>query len=1037
MNSVIIWFIKNPVAANLLMIILVVAGLFSVKNINNEFFPNFQPNLVSVSVPYPGAGPLEVEEQICLKIEEAISDVAGIKEITSTASQGLGRVLIETVEDWDVQQMLQDAKTRVDAISTFPLNAERPIVSDVSFGNEVLDVVVYGGNDELAIKSLALAMKDEISRIAGVSEVDINGVRDSQVTVEITENTLRAYGLSLNDIARTIKRSSLNLPAGQMHNKSGDIQLQIYGQGYTAADFENIVIVSDGQSGQVTLGQIAKISDSFEEKNFLVEFNGQKAAQLTVVVNENPDTIGTSQRVNDYLNAQRNVVPDGFQMTIRNDRSEYLRDRLDILAKNSAQGLSLVFILLLLFLRPRLALWVSVGIAVAYLATIAVMFLLGSSINVTSTFAFLLILGIVVDDAIVVSENIYSMHERNIRGHHAAIKGVTMIAKPVVLAVLTTLIVFVPMLAMKGTMGQIFSPIPIVAITALTFSLVEALLIMPSHLSHLPAEKESSNILSKMLFELRRYFTNTLNKFSINIYQPLLARSLANSLATLAFFVAVLMICLSAFVGGWVPLRFSPSIELENVVIRADFQEGVGYEHVLDIEEQIIRGVDAVRGQADMLGYDGKTVFTGRYAVVDSNVVQVDVGLTRNSDREISTQEILKRTKAAIGEVSGVENFVVSTSLFGLDKDVGFRLAGSDLKSLDAASAYLKNILQAYDGVVEVTDSLSSARQELRVELKPYAEVLGVRLEDVARQVRHAFYGAEAQRIPQLREDVKVMVRYPPEQRGSIEFLDDMRIQLDNGVRVPFSEVASATFTPGYTTIERANRERVISVTANVTPGIITASELVQAVLANSGAQFNEKFPHVSLALEGEQEEQGEFMSYMLVGAGFALFLIYTVLAIEFQSYLQPFYILVAVPFGVAGAIIGHLITGLPFSMPSVMGVLATAGVVVNANLVLIDYINKLRVEGMSIIDAVEHAARNRLRPIILTSITTFFGLMPVIIEPSPAADALKPVVVSLSFGVLFATLITLLMVPAMYLNLESLKLRLGFRERASVDLSA
>lgn len=1036
MNALLAWFVKNPVAANLLMLIIIGAGFASISGIDNEFFPDIQPNIVRVDVPYPGAGPLEVEEQICIKIEEAISDVQGIKEVKSTASQGMGSVNIETVEGWDIQRMVNDVKSRVDAISTFPVDSERPIVSDLSFGSPVVDLVVFGGHDEQAIKNLALSLKDELNQLPGVSQVRVGGTRKSVVSVEIPENVLLAYGLSFGDISAVIRDSSLNLPAGQMRNRTGDIQLQIYGQDYDAQDFENIVVVSQRDGSQVKLGQIATITDTFEEKNFLVEYEGQIAAQLTVLVGENPDTIGTAAVVREFMAERKDTLPAGFKLEMWNDSSFYLKDRLNLLMINSLQGLALVFILLLLFLRPLLAIWVSTGIAVAYLGTLATMTLMGVSINVVSTFAFLLILGIVVDDAIVISENIYSMHERKMRGPMAAIAGVTGIAKPVVLAVLTTLIVFVPMLFMPGNRAQLFAPIPAVAIAALTFSIIESLFILPSHLSHLKEEKPPGNVFTRSLLQVRRKFTHGLNYFSFRIYQPALDYSIRMRGATLALFLAVLMICISTFIGGWLQLQLTPEVESENLIAEAQFQEGAGFAHVLAVKNRMIAGLEEVRHQKDVVGFDGQPAITNSFLVVDGDKVTLRINLIKNGDRSITSSDIEQRLKAAIGEIKGVKSFNVSSSMFGLRKDISFRLSGSDIAELEAASAYLKGILAGYGGVTDITDSQSSARQEIRIALKPNAANLGLQLSDVARQVRYAFYGAEAQRIPRLREDVRVMVRYPAEHRSSLEFLQDMRIHLADGRSVPFMEVATAEFVPGYTTLNRTDRQRVVSVYADVIHGAVAPGEIVQQVTLNHRADINKRFPSVTLGLEGEQQEQGEFFSTMVLGAVFALFCMYALLAIEFKSYLQPLYVLSAVPFGAAGAVIGHLVMGMDFSIPSVLGVLATAGVVVNGNLVLIDCINRLRDEGLDIVAAVKQGARERLRPILLTSITTFFGLMPILLEPSTSAAALKPVVVSLSFGVVFATTITLLMVPALYVVFEGIKERLGFRQRAEAELA-
>ncbi|MGD9660843.1 MAG: efflux RND transporter permease subunit [Porticoccaceae bacterium] len=1037
MKAVLDWFIKNPVAANLLMLVVVFGGLGSLGRLNNEFFPHVEPGMIQVTVPYPGAGPLEVEEQICIKIEEAIADVKGIKEVRSTASQSLGQVSIEMVDGWDLQRLINDVKTRVDAISTFPENTEKPIVSDLSRGREVVRLVAYGGHDEEAVKELALSLKDDLNRQPGVSEVEVSGIRDYQVTVEIAEATLRAYQLSFSDVATAIRNSSLNLPAGQMRNASGDIQIQVYGQDYRARDFADIAIIKSLDGAVVTLDDIATITDSFEEKNFLVEYEGKVAANLSVMVGEDPDTIGTAGDIRQFLEAYNQTLPPGYRVDVWSDRSYFLKDRLNILAESALQGLVLVFILLLLFLRPVLAAWVSAGIAVAYLGTLMLMPVTGTTVNVVSTFAFLLILGIVVDDAIVVSENIYSNYERNMPGPLAASQGVSTIAKPVILAVLTTLMVFVPMFFLPGNSADIFMPIPMVAIIALSFSLVESLFILPSHLSHLKPEKEHSNWLNSKITTARGYFTNGLNRFSFSVYQPLLEKSLRNRGATICFFLAVLMVCLSIFAAGWLPFRFMPKIQTEVMIAQAQLQEGAGFGRVLEIKEQIENGLIRLRQRDDAQTFSGESIVLDSFTRVDSNTVTVEVNLSGNSTRDLTTDDMQRLWREEIGEVKGVENFLISSSIFGLNKDISLRLSGKDLGELKEAADDVKAMLAEFNGVIEISDSLASARQEIRIDLKPLGESLGLDLADIASQVRHAFYGAEAQRIPRLREDVKVLVRYPADERANFENLTNMRIKLADGALVPFNEVAEASFVPGYTTISRTNRSRVVDVYANVIPGQANANAIVQAVMAKGQPLIAEKYASVTLELEGDHFDQVAFANALITGLIVALFAIYALLAVEFKSYLQPVYILSAVPFGIAGAIIGHIITGVEFSMPSSFGVLATAGVVVNSNLVLIDRINKLRDNGAAMLEAVKQGARQRLRPILLTSITTFFGLIPILLEESPSAAPLKPLVVSLAFGVVFATGITLLMVPALYMSFETLKERLGFAASAQVDLDA
>lgn len=1035
MRAILNWFIANPVAANLLMLLTILGGFSAVGHLNNEFFPHIEPGIVQISVPYPGAGPLEVEEQICIKIEEAIADIQGIKEIQSTAIQGLGQVRVEMLDDWDLQKLINDIKTRVDAISTFPVDAERPIVADLSLGREVIRIVLFGGDSEVAIKELTLNLKDRLSLIKGVSQVSVGGVRDYQVAVEVPEHTLRAYKLSFADIAAAIRASSLNLPAGQMRNSNGDIQIQFYGQDYRARDFENIIVIKELDGSQVTLGQIATLRDTFEEKNFLVEYEGKIASQLTVLVGENPDTIGTATKVRDFLGRYAKELPPGFETTVLEDRSFYLRDRLDILMKNSIQGLVLVYVLLLLFLRPILASWVCVGIAVAYLGTMMVMSMLGISISVISTFAFLLILGLVVDDAIVVSENIYAHHERNISGPLAASLGVYSIAKPVILAVITTVMVFIPMLSLPGHFSDFMLPIPLVAIIALSFSLIEALLILPSHLSHLKAEREATNRFSKALVQLRQLFTRGLNQFSFSIYQPLLERSLRHRGITICFFLATLLVMVSTFAGGWLATHFMPFFEHERMVAQVRLREGVGFDSALMLKGQVEAGLDRLRRREEARGYDNEPVVLDSFTSVDGNTVTVEVNLTSNDAREITTSQLQQLWLAEIGEVHGVESFSIAAGPFGMQRDITLRLQGPEIEELRAAADDLKEILGSYHGVIGVNDSLATESQEIRISLKPYGESLGLNLAMMAQQVRHGFYGAEAQRVPQLREDVRVMVRYPLEERSNIEDLVNMRIKLDDGTLVPFSEIAEASFIPGYSRINRSNRHRVVDVFGDVVPGQANAVEITQSILKNDLSKLLSKYPKVTLSLEGDQQEAGLLAGRMITGLMFSLFAIYALVAMEFRSYLQSVYVLSAVPFGIAGAIIGHLLLGLDFSIPSGFGVMATAGVVVNSNLVLIDRINGLRAKGLAIVEAVKQGARERLRPILLTSITTFFGLIPILLEESPSAAPLRPLVVSLSFGVVFATTVTLLMVPALYTALESMKERLGFAKNATVSI--
>jgi len=576
-----------------------------------------------------------------------------------------------------------------------------------------------------------------------------------------------------------------------------------------------------------------------------------------------------------------------------------------------------------------------------------------------------------------------------------------------------------------------------VAMAALTFSLVEALLILPSHLSHLRPETEDRSAISKKFAQIRGFFARWLNHFSCHYYQPLLDKSLKHGGATLATFFSALIICLSLLTGGWLKLNFMPDFEGESLVATATMQEGVGYARLLEVQDQMIAGLEKLKRDPKIVNHDGSPAIRDSFSSIDGSTVSIEVNLSNNDAREITSSRLESMWQQSMGEIQGVQSLVMVNSAFAGDKDISLRLSGPDVEVLRSAADDLKKALAQYAGVVGINDSLSSVRQEIRISLKPYAETLGLELDDVARQVRNAFYGAEAQRIPLLREDVRVMVRYPEDDRATIENLVNMRVKLADGTLVPFTEVADAEFIPGYTTINRFNRSRVVDVFADVVPGVANANEVVNDILRHAQPELLKKYPGVRFLLDGQQQDMRDMIAFLGVGLAFSVLAMYSLLAVQFRSYIQPLCILSAVPFGIAGAVIGHLLLGLSFSFPSGFGVLATAGVVVNSNLVLIDRINSLRDEGIELLEAVRQGARERLRPILLTSLTTFFGLMPILLEESPSAATLIPMAVSLSFGVVFATTITLLMVPAMYTALESMKERMGFAAKSSVEIQS
>lgn len=1016
------WWVSNPIAANLLMLMVLVGGLTSLPDLDKEMFPKIPRDVVQVEVPYPGAGPREVEEQICIRIEEQVHDLDGIEELRSFAYQGMGRIEIEVADGHDTQKLLNDVKSRVDAINTLPVDSERPLIKEVLARTQILSLALAGPMAEDDLKRLAESIRDEVIGLPGVTLAEIGGTRPEEVAVEISEETLRRYQLTFEDIVAAIRRSSVNLPAGEVREQAGDIVLQTRGQAYQREDFERIVVLRDTDGTQVLLGDIARINDGFAEQDLMSIFNGKPAVFINLFNTRNPDVVASSEAVRAYVAEKLPSLQPGVELVVWRDLSVYLGSRIDLLSKNALGGLLLVFGLLVLFLRPALAFWVAAGIGISYVGTLWLMPYLGISVNIVSLFAFLLILGIVVDDAIVVGESIYSHHERGLSGNDSASLGALAVSKPVTFAVLTTIIVFVPMLLLPGDSSKLMAEMPKVAIIALTFSLLESFLILPAHLRHLKPEKEATWLFAKWLQRARNAASRWMKQFADHQFRPALESCLRHSGITMALFLAVLIVILGVFFTGWLRVAFFPVVEGEYLRASAELREGISFDRSLAVMRQIEEGVEGLKQEPLLIGEDGRSVIENHYAESRENIVSVVLELSSNETRSISSKAVAGLWQKHIGTVENVEDYRVEYTLMGRPKEINLLLRGKQIDELRLASVEIESLLLDYPGVFNVSSSFRTASKEIEISLKDNADTLGIGLSDIAGQLRNAFYGVEAQRIPREREDVKVMVRYPEAERARVSSLDELRIRTDDGRELPFNAVADITFVPGYTEIKRRDRKRMVEIEGELVSGAASADEIVAVFMRDHWSELVKKFPGLTLEIDGAQKDQKAFEIGFLQMMALALLAIYTLLAVEFRSYWQPVIVLSAVPFGIAGAIIGHLLFGKEISMPSMMGVLAAAGVVVNDNLVLIDRINQLKKEGWHAVDAVVQGARDRFRPIVLTSLTTFFGLTPILFERSAQAQFLIPMVISLAFGVLLATFVTLLLVPSIYITGERIR---------------
>lgn len=1019
-GGIIAWFARNPVAANLLMAVIMAAGLFTAFTIKKEVFPEFSLEQVIITVPYRGGSPQEVEEGVIVRIEEAIQAVDGIKKIRSQASEGFGRVTVEMRTGYDIQKLTNDIKVRVDGISTFPVETERPIVEELVISNEVLWVNIYGDVDEITLKRLADKTRDEITALPEISQAETFS-RNFEISIEVSESKLREYGLTFNDVARAVRSSSIDLPAGSIRTSGGEISLRTKGQAYTGIEFESLVLMSRPDGTRILLGDVAEVVDGFEDTNRVTRFNRKLSAGIRVLRVGEQSALDVAKAAKAYVEEANKRLPDGVHLTVWSDGSKFLKDRLTMLLKNCVTGLLLVFLSLTLFLRLKLAFWVCLGIPLCFLGALALMPppFMGISINMITLFGFLVVIGIVVDDAIVVGENVYTVSQKEGFGVTSSIKGAQEVAVPVTFGVLTTIVAFIPMLMVPGVNGKIWSGIGLVVIATLVFSLVESKLILPAHLASMkPREHDRSKINAFDRFQ--RVFGDALQWWIHKIYKPSLAYALKNRYATLAGFIGVFILSIGLIASGWVRFVFFPNIESDYLNANVQMTEGTPAAFTLETAMRMEEAIYEVKAEAEA---EGEEVIANVLTLLRSDTeIQFWVEMSPSEKRSTKGSEIARRWREKVGSIPGTNSVTFSGTIANSGAPIDVQLTSQDPDQLQAAATELKGALQQYSGVFDIRDTSSLGKQELKLAIKPEAETLGLTLTDLGRQVRQGFYGEEAQRIQRGRDDIRVMVRYPESERRSLGYLENMRIRTPAGSEVPFSYVAEATMGRGYSTIGRVDRKRIVSVQADIDKDAV-APDVVRGDLDKTIIpEILRKYPKVKYTQEGEAREQADSLNSLAMGGLLASFLIFALMAIPLKSYLQPMIIMSVIPFGLIGAVLGHIIMGHPISILSMCGMIALAGVVVNDSLVMVDYINRAISRGEKLDDAVRLAGVARFRPILLTSLTTFMGLSPLLLEKSLQAQILIPMAISLAFGVVFATVITLVLIPSLYLVLYDLK---------------
>jgi multidrug efflux pump subunit AcrB len=1006
------WMAGHSVTANLVMLVFLVGGLISGYHIKKEVFPDFELDQVQITVPYPGASPQEVERGIILAIEEAVQGLEGVNEVRASAREGVGTVTVEMIEGENLQRLAQDIKSEVDRITSFPEEAEEPQVTIVSRKRFVVSLALYGDQGEPVLREYAEHVRDRLLQDPDITQVDLVGVRNYEIGIEIPQKTLRTYNLTLDEVAKRIGRTSLELPGGAVKAPGGDILVRVKERKDYGHEFGKIPIITANDGTQVLLEDIADIKDGFEETDHAATYNGKPAVIIEVYRVGDQTPVSVSNATKRVVAAVNRELPPGLSIVLRYDRSEIYKQRMQLLIKNGFMGLGLVFILLALFLEARLAFWVALGIPISFLGSLLFLPAADVSINMVSMFAFIVTLGIVVDDAIVVGENVYHHHQRGIPWLKASIFGTREIAMPVTFSVLTNMVTFLPLFFVPGILGKVFKQIPVVVICVFAISLIECFLILPAHVGH---QKPPRNGLLGWLHVRQQRFSDGFVDLVNRRYRPFLDLVLRWRYVTVSIGIAILLIMIGYVKSGRLGFELFPKVESDYAKVTAMLPFGTAFQKTEKIQQMLVGAAQEVVAENG-----GKALMEGIFARINDNQTDVRIYLTPPDKRPISTAKLTELWRKRVGVIPGLESILFESDAGGPGRGAAItvELSHKDIHLLEQAAKDVADALAFFPNVKDIDDGFAPGKQQVDFQIKPEARSLGLRSQEVARQVRHSYYGAEALRQQRGRNEVKVMVRLPKKERVSEYNLEEMILRTPAGNEIPLRSAVTINRGRAYTDINRRDSRRVVTVEADVQPRS-KAGQILASLKSETLTALQKKYPGLTYSFEGRQADQRESMQSLMKGLLVALIVIYAMLAIPLNSYIQPLIIMAAIPFGIVGAVIGHMIMGYSLSVLSMFGVVALSGVVVNDSLVLIDLANRREQAGMSRRDAVHQAGIQRFRPIILTTLTTFGGLSPMIFETSRQARFLIPMALSLGYGILFATMITLVLVPSLYLIVD------------------
>lgn len=1032
-------FARNTVFANIILVLLFLAGWIASSSMIKEIYPEFSLDMITITVEYPGADPEEIEEGISRKVEEAIEEVEGIRQYTTKSKENVGTTVIEVRQDYDVKAVLEKVKTQVEAISTFPEDAERPVIQEFLLKDPVLQLFISGDMSERRIKEWGQRLKEEIRLLPGISQVEIFGARDYEIGIEVSEQKLRQYGLTFSMVADAVKKGSLNLAGGTIRTSGEEIRVRTVGRKYTGEELASIVVLATPEGDIITLDRIADIRDSFSEDPIQAEINAKPALMLIVNKTREEDSITISQQVRTFIEKKQKQLPEGVTLKILYDNTDKLRARLNLLVKNGIMGMIIVFLLLWIFLNARLSLWAGMGIPVSIAGALVILWATGGTVNMVSLFGLIMVLGIVVDDAIIVGESIYVHRKMGKSALQAAVDGVSEVGMPVIAAVATTIVAFVPLLHVGGIMGKFIAILPVVVIACLAVSLVECLFLLPAHLSHLPdpnavIDRKNSHPVIQKLTSINRITSDGMEWFVEKIYRPFLSRSLRYRYVNLCTAISVLLLTFGLVKGGIIKFEVFPELDGFVITSTVEFPEGTPPE----VTRQAVDRIEAaaLRLQKTMKTASGDPLIEDHIALVGQtfggrerpktgpHYGVVQLVLLDSAQRGIHTKDLIVAWEKETGPVPGIKSLTFTGMKAGPPGDpIEVWLNGHDMEQIIAAGDELMSKLRTYDGVFQIRSDFSQGKKELRLVLKPEARTLGLTVDDLARQIYTGFYGYEALRLQRGRDDIRVRVRYTEDERSRISDLEKVRIRTRTGSEVPLTSVASLKYAQGYSTITRTDGMRRIAISAGVDTNKANANEIFAELSADFFPRLEERYPNVRVALQGEQKKMRESLGSLMVGFPLAILGVFIIIATIFRSYIQPVIILVTIPFGIIGAVVGHLVMGYDLTIMSIFGMVALTGVVVNEAIVLIEKINDNLAEGMPFFPAIINGGARRFRAIFLTTISTVGGLLPLILETDFQARFLIPMALSIAAGVAFSTLLTLIFIPSLFVILNDIRI--------------